>query len=231
LSFSGDAPAVLPITGGTGCFADTSGYVESVVHEDPNDTIFNTSIHIQEGVPEDCPDREEMEMQLFEENTSSDVIEGDGTLYGERIFWNDSPFNAKDGSQQATTSGFCTTVEESPVRYFCHYTSQFGEGPLSGSLLSFSGISVDNGDGAAIFPITGGTGCFAGASGYVESNVPDDPSDPILETYIHLSDSMEPVATPKPTIPESMTETDAAPSFRYTSLVMMAAGSLVALMW
>jgi hypothetical protein len=136
------APTVSPImVGGTGCFAGTSGYVELIDFlflKDPNGIIFKTAIHIQEGTPDDCPSGEEMEMALFEENTSSDGIEGNRTLHGgaHLLVWLPPPHQRWFSSGDYLWILHYHRKRKTCVRYMYHYTSEFGEGLLSGLLFA-----------------------------------------------------------------------------------------------
>ena len=77
--------------------------------------------------------------------------------------FSDNPLHKEslDGEQVGTVSGRCTLLPNNNTEWFCHGTFKFVNG---GDTISFAGLSPNSYDPGRV-AITGGTGCYEGASG------------------------------------------------------------------
>jgi len=107
----------------------------------------------------------------FDEYAGGDYEEGDLTNYGERLIWSDNPLFDLEGGLVGSVTGMCTVVAmadpSQDALLLCNTYYTWTDGPFAKSTLVAEGMShVGN---ATEYTILGGSGCFARASGVVDT--------------------------------------------------------------
>jgi hypothetical protein len=120
----------------------------------------------------------------FYQSSVDDSYIGNGNppVVGDRVLWANAPATLDKQAQQVigSISGRCDIVTVDPEDlYYCNFQVAFDDGSAE-DRLTFEGIGFEYGvDAPCIYTITGGSGEWSGATGYVYSYSPSgDVTDP-----------------------------------------------------
>ena len=124
----------------------------------------------------------------FDEYVSGLYEEGDVTKYGQQALFSNDPLFDMDGDIVGAASGLCTVIAEadtsgsSPVQ-LCNTYYKWTSGPFENSTMVTEGTYTPD-DASNLNTIVGGAGCFAGATGMVETKYDEDTNN--YHTVIQL---------------------------------------------
>jgi len=157
------------IAGGTGCFSGASGSVVDELVSPTSPVVYRETVKLETAKHNNkkCPTKGKP--VVYQDVAVSDFFEG--SSYGDRLAWFQDPLKEIDsGRQVGTDTGHCTVIAEADengmAQRLCTIYVAWTAGDLAGSTLLPQGVlSSDASSGIGNMTITGGTGCFAGASG------------------------------------------------------------------
>lgn len=106
---------------------------------------------------------------IFDDIINNDRLEGNFSAIGESNYWSNEPTIDLQGTLVAKNSGTCTVIAEATETLptlLCTVFHKWTDGSLVDSSLMAQGILAEE-DGTLYgeLPLTGGSGCFAGAAG------------------------------------------------------------------